>query len=59
MKDIVNLEKIQRRATKHILNDYTSYYKDRLLNLKLLTLMYIYIRNAGHTVCYQVTKISN
>ena len=28
MKDIVNLERIQRRATKHILNDYTGSYKD-------------------------------
>jgi len=26
MKDIVNLERIQRRATKHILNDYSSPY---------------------------------
>jgi len=42
MKDIVNLERIQRRATKHILNDYTSCYKDRLLNLKLLPLMCIF-----------------
>ena len=41
MKDIVNLERIQRQATKHILNDYTSCYKDCLLNLKLLPLMYI------------------
>ena len=42
MKDIVNLERIQRRATKHILNDYTSCYKDCLLNLMLLPLMYIF-----------------
>ena len=42
MKDIVNLERIQRRATKHILNDYTSCYKDRLINLKLLPLIYIF-----------------
>ena len=41
MTDIINLERIQRRATKHILNDYTSYYKDGLLSLKLLPLMYI------------------
>ena len=42
IKDIVNLERIQRRATKHILNDYTSCYKDRLINLKLLPLIYIF-----------------
>jgi len=41
MKDIINLERIQRQATKHILYDYTSCYKDRLLSLKLLPLMYI------------------
>ena len=34
------LEKIQRHATKFILNDYTSSYKDRLTNLSLLLLMY-------------------
>ena len=42
MKDILNLERIQRRATKYILNDYTSGYKDRLINLRLLPLMYIF-----------------
>ena len=42
MKDIINLERIQCRATKHILNDYISCYKDRLLSLKLLPLMYIF-----------------
>ena len=42
MKDIVNLVRIQCQATKHILNDYISCYKDRLLGLKLLPLMYIF-----------------
>ena len=42
MKDILNLERIQRRATKYVLNDYTSCYKDRLINLRLLPLMYIF-----------------
>ena len=42
MKDILNLERIQRRATKYILNDYTSCYKDHLINLRLLPLMYIF-----------------
>ena len=34
LKDIANLERIQRRATKYILNDYyrsTTNYKDRLI----------------------------
>ena len=40
--DIELLERVQRRATKYILNDYTSNYIERLLRLKLLPLMYIY-----------------
>jgi len=35
------LGRIQRRATKYILNDYTSNYKTCLIKLKLLPLMYI------------------
>jgi len=31
MKDILTLEQIQRRATKNLLNDYTTTYKTRLL----------------------------
>ena len=34
------LERIQHRATKFILNDYTSSYKSRLLKLNILPLMY-------------------
>ena len=40
IRDIMNLERVQRRATKYILNDYTSSYKARLLKLHLLPLMY-------------------
>ena len=40
IKDILTLERVQRRATKYILNDYTSDYRLRLLKLKLLPLMY-------------------
>ena len=35
------LERVQRRATKYILNDYTSSYRARLLRLSMLPLMYI------------------
>ena len=35
------MERIQRRSTKYILNNYTSDYKTRLLKLKLLPLMYL------------------
>ena len=42
IKDILLLERVQRRATKYILNDYTSSYKSRLTKLNLFPLMYIY-----------------
>ena len=42
IKDIVCLERIQRRATKFILNDYSMDYKSRLTNLGLLPLMYVF-----------------
>ena len=37
-KDISTLERVQRRATKFILNDFVSDYKSRLTTLKLLPL---------------------
>ena len=40
MKDIHKIEQLQWRATKYILQDYTSDYKTRLINLQLLPLMY-------------------
>ena len=39
IKDILRLEKIQRRVTKFILNDYVSDYRSRLSQLNLLPLM--------------------
>ena len=42
MKDILNIERVQRRATKHILNDYTSSHKTCLIQLNLLPLMYFF-----------------
>ena len=36
LKDIQTFERVQRRSTKFILNDYHSNYKDRLMSLKLL-----------------------
>ena len=41
IKHIQQIERIQRRATKYILNDYTSDYKSHLLKLHILPLMYI------------------
>ena len=41
-KDMNSLETVQRRATKFILNDYSSDYKSRLLSLHLLPLMMFY-----------------
>ena len=39
-KDILILERVQRRATKYILGDYSSSYRERLMALDLLPLMY-------------------
>jgi len=40
IKDTTTLERVQRCAAKYILDDYSSDYKQRLLNLQLLPLMY-------------------
>ena len=40
-KDIMMLERVQRRATKIILNDYTSNYEQRLIRLNSLPLVII------------------
>ena len=40
LKNIIVFERLQRRATKFILNNYTDDYKQRLTNLKLLPLLY-------------------
>ena len=40
LKDIIALEKLQRRATKFIVNDHSMNYKSRLLSLNMLPLMY-------------------
>ena len=42
LKDIENIERMQRHVTKYILHDYTSSYRIRLLKLKLLPLMYLF-----------------
>ena len=42
LKDIITLERIQRRATKFIQNDYQSSYRFRLVKLHLLPLMYLF-----------------
>ena len=36
IKDMKPIESLQRRATKYILNDYTSDYRSRLIQLNLL-----------------------
>jgi len=42
LKDIFIIERIQCRATKYLLNDYTSSYKTCLIKLKFLSLMYLF-----------------
>ena len=41
IKHIQQLERVQRRATKYILHDYSTDYKSRLIKLHMLPLMYI------------------
>ena len=55
-KDILALECVQHRATKYILEDYTSSYKDRLVSLSLLPLMYWLELN---DVMYLVSALKN
>ena len=45
IRDITLIEQIQRRATKFILNDHSSNYFNRLKQLNLLPLMYIFELN--------------
>ena len=45
IKDITLVERIQRRPTKLILNDYNSSHFDRLKKLNLLPVMYIFELN--------------
>ena len=40
IKDFLTLERVQRRATKFIMNDFSLDYKSRLIQLNLLPLMY-------------------
>ena len=42
LKDISKIEQHQRRATKYILQDFSSDYKTQLTKLNLLPLMYIF-----------------
>ena len=41
IKHIQQFERVQRQATKYILNDFTSDYKSRLIHTQLLPLTYI------------------
>ena len=65
IKDIRQLERIQRRASKFILNDFQSDYKTRLSSLNLLPLMMMFelndilffIKNyISPQNCFQITK---
>ena len=65
VQDIKLLERVQRRATKYILIDYTSSYKTRLLKLSMLPLMFTYelndllfLLNPSRTHLYTLTSPS-
>ena len=68
LTDINNLERIQCRATKYILNNYTNDYKSTLINLSILPLMYTYeiadilfliksIRNLSSSLTSTITSL--
>ena len=59
MRDILNIERVQCRATKYILNDYTSSYKTHLILLNLLPLMYLFELHDILCICHQVIKVTN
>ena len=41
-KDIINIEQVQSQITKYILNDYTTNYKSRMIQLQPLPIMYLF-----------------
>ena len=55
-RDVVSLERVQRRATKFILQDYSSNYKIRLTYLSFLPLMYWF---ELHNIMFLVTSLKN
>ena len=56
LKDIQSLERIQKQATKFILNDYDSDYKSRFQTLHLLPLMYHFELN---NILFFINSIKN
>ena len=42
IQDFTKIERLPRRATNYILNDFSTDYKSHLIELKLLPLMYIF-----------------
>lgn len=56
IKDVLKIEQLQRRATKYILQDYSSDYKSRLLSLNILPLMMLY---ELHDIMFFVNNVKN
>ena len=54
LKDIKPIESVQRRATKFILNDYTSDYRSRLIKLQILPLSMLLELN---DICFFVRSL--
>ena len=54
LKDMKPIESLQRRATKFILNDYTSDYRSRLIKLELLPLSMVLELN---DICFFVKSL--
>ena len=64
-QSIISLERLQKRASKYILNDFTSNYKERLTKIHLLPLMMLFELNdilflikclKKPSKCFDITK---
>ena len=54
------LERVQRRATKYTLNDFTSDYKDRLISLEPLPLMMFYeLLDTYYVFCQVIENLND
>ena len=56
LKDITTIKNLQRRATKFILNNYIIDYKQHLLNLNMLPLMY---QLDFYDICFFINSLKN
>ena len=62
IQGFTKIERLQRRATKYVLNDFSTDYKSRLTQLKLISLMYTVLgvtRYNSNALCNNITLMGN